>query len=48
MTPPTVRYTSNRPDTAPEVLDNPETVSEETVLPGFVFEVRKRIFDLQW
>ena len=37
-----------RPDAAPEVLDNPETVSGDPVLPGFVFEARKRIFDLQW
>ena len=37
-----------RPDTGPEVLDNPETVSGEAILPGFVFEARKRIFDLQW
>ena len=37
-----------RPNAAPEVLDNPETISGEPVLPGFVFEARKRIFDLQW
>ena len=37
-----------RPGVMPEVLDNPETVNGEDVLPGFVFEVRKRIFDLQW
>ncbi len=36
------------PGVMPEVLDNPETVNGEDVLPGFVFEVRKRIFDLQW
>ena len=29
-----------------EVLDDPETVSGEPVLPGFVFEVRRRIFAL--
>ena len=37
-----------RPNAAPELLDLPETVSGESVLPGFMFEVRKRIFDLQW
>ena len=37
-----------RPGVAPEVLDNPETVSGEPVLPGFVFEARERIFDPQW
>ncbi len=36
-----------RPGVAPEVLDDPETVSGEPVLPGFVFEVRRRIFDLR-
>ena len=35
-----------RPGVEPEVLDNPETISGEPVLPGFVFEVRRRIFDL--
>ena len=35
-----------RPGTAPEVLDDPETVNGEPELPGFVFEVRARIFDL--
>ena len=35
-----------RPGAAPEVQDNPETVSGGDVLPGFVFEVRRRIFDL--
>ena len=34
-----------RPDVAPQVLDDPETVSGEPELPGFVFEVRRRIFD---
>ncbi len=37
-----------RPGVRPEVLDNPETVNGEDVLPGFVFEVRKQIFDLIW
>ena len=36
-----------RPGVAPEVLDDPETMSGEPVLPGFVFEVRRRIFDLR-
>ncbi len=34
-----------RPGVEPEVLDDPETVSGEPELPGFVFEVRHRIFD---
>ena len=34
-----------RPSVDPEVLNDPETVSGETVLPAFVFEVRQRIFD---
>ena len=29
----------------PEILDNPETLSGEDVLPGFVFAVRRLIFD---
>ena len=29
----------------PEILENPETLSGEDVLPGFVFEVRRLIFD---
>ena len=33
-----------RPEAAPLVLDDPETVSGEPELPGFVFEVRQRIF----
>ena len=37
-----------RPDADVEVLDNPETISSEDVLPGFVFEVRRRVFHLQW
>lgn len=37
-----------RPGVVPEVLDNPETVNGEELLPGFLYEVRKRIFDLQW
>ena len=34
-----------RPGVEPEALDDPETVSGEPELPGFVFEVRRRIFD---
>ena len=37
-----------RPGLRPEVLDDPETVSGDPELPGFVFGVRRRIFDLQW
>ena len=33
-----------RPGLPVEVLDNPETLSGEDVLPGFVFEVRRLIF----
>ena len=29
----------------PEILENPETLSGEDLLPGFVFEVRRLIFD---
>lgn len=36
-----------RPDAAPEVLDDPEVVSGDPELPGFVFNVRSRVFDLQ-
>ncbi len=36
-----------RPNVAPEVLDDPEAVSGDPELPGFVFNVRSRIFDLQ-
>ena len=34
-----------RPGQPVEILDNPETLSGEDVLPGFVFEVRRLIFD---
>ena len=34
-----------RPGQPVEALDNPETLSGEDVLPGFVFEVRRLIFD---
>ncbi len=33
-----------RPDQPVEILDNPENLSGEDVLPGFVFEVRRLIF----
>ena len=36
-----------RPGLAPEILDDPETINGGEVLPGFVFSVRRRIFDLQ-
>ena len=35
-----------RPGVEVEMLEDPETVSGEPVLPGFVFEVRRRIFAL--
>ena len=36
-----------RPGVEIELLDNPETISGESVLPGFTFDVRRRIFDLR-
>ena len=35
-----------RPGVDVEILDDPETISGEPVMPGFVFEVRRRIFAL--
>ncbi len=35
-----------RPDTEVAVLEDPETISGDPVMPGFVFEVRRRIFAL--
>lgn len=35
-----------RPGVAPAILDDPETVRGDPELPGFIFEVRRRIFDL--
>ena len=35
-----------RPGVDVEILEDPETVSGEPVMPGFVFEVRRRIFAL--
>ena len=32
---------------APEILDDPETINGDPELPGFAFNVRSRIFDLQ-
>ena len=34
-----------RPSRDPEVLEDPEVVSGDPELPGFMFEVRRRIFD---
>ena len=31
----------------PQLLDNPETLDGENVLPGFTFPVRRYIFDLE-
>ena len=36
-----------RQGAAPEVLDDPESVSGDPELPGFVFNVRQRVFDLE-
>lgn len=36
-----------RPGAAPEVLDDPETVSGDPELPRFAFNVRSRVFDLE-
>ena len=34
-----------RPGVAVELLDNPDTMNGEPELPGFVFEIRRRIFE---
>lgn len=34
-----------RPGAEPEILQDPETLDGDDVLPGFVFDVRERIFD---
>ena len=39
------RVTIYRPDQEPEVLDDPETLSGEDVMPGFEFRIRELIFD---
>ena len=36
-----------RPNSDPAILDDPETVNGDPELPGFVFNVRSRVFDLQ-
>ena len=36
-----------RPGVPPEILDDPEAVSGDPELPGFLLDVRNRIFDLQ-
>ncbi len=36
-----------RPNAAPEIMDDPETVNGDPELPGFAFDVRGRIFDLK-
>lgn len=36
-----------RPNAVPEVLDDPEALSGDPELPGFEFNVRNRVFDLQ-
>ena len=35
-----------RPGAPVEILDDPETISGDPILPGFVFAVRQRIFAL--
>ena len=35
-----------RPDTETEILEDPASVSADPVMPGFVFDVRQRIFAL--
>ena len=39
------QVTIYRPGREPEVLDDPELLHGEDVMPGFVFNVRQRIFD---
>ena len=39
------QVTIYRPGREPEVLDDPELLRGEDVMPGFVFQVRQRIFD---
>ena len=36
-----------RPYNVPEVLDVPETISGDPVLLRFVFDIRRRFFDLR-
>ena len=39
------QVTIHRPGTEPELLDDPELLHGDDVMPGFVFPVRQRIFD---
>ena len=39
------QVTIHRPGMEPEVLDDPELLGGEDVMPGFVFHIRQRIFD---
>ena len=39
------QVTIHRPGTEPEILDDPELLHGDDVMPGFVFPVRQRIFD---
>ena len=39
------RATIDRPGIDPEILDDPELLHGDDVMPGFVFPVRQRIFD---
>ena len=39
------QVTIYRPGREPEVLDDPELLHGEDVMPGFVFNIRQRIFD---
>ena len=41
------RVTIYRPDREPEVLDDPEILSGEDVMPGFEFRIRALIFDAE-
>ena len=34
-----------QPSAAPQLLNDPEVITGDPVLPGFVFEVRRRLFD---
>ena len=45
INPPRRQVTIYRPGTEPELLDNPELLHGDDVMPGFVFSVRERIFD---
>ena len=44
-TPAAASVTIHRPGTEPEILDDPELLHGDDVIPGFVFRVRQRIFD---